>query len=129
MKPTSEDKNMSRRMVGILCCLCLLVATSHAGDPAAKSGDSNDSSSGTRDASSADVKGIPSHHRYVWAIAAGAALGAGVGALLPPGSGKSATKGLLIGGGPPRLSRPSLHKNETSRARPRGGARPHRLPG
>jgi hypothetical protein len=109
---------MSRRMLSILCCLCLLVAPSFAGNQAAQSGDSNDSSSATRDASSADVKGIRSRHRYPWAIVAGATLGAGVGALLPPGSGKSAAKGLLIGGSLASLLYLSGHKNEPARYRP-----------
>jgi hypothetical protein len=109
---------MIRQFVGILCCLCLLVATSFAGDQAAKSADSNDSSSATRDPSRADVKGVRSHHRYPWAIVAGAALGAGVGALLPPGSGKSAAKGLLIGGSLASLLYLSAHKNEPAKYRP-----------
>jgi hypothetical protein len=109
---------MSRRMAGLLCCLCLLAATSFAGDPAAQSVDSTDSSSSTRDASTADMKGIPKRHRYPWAIVGGAALGAGIGALLPPGSAKSATKGMLIGGSLASLLYLSGHKNEPSTHRP-----------
>jgi hypothetical protein len=109
---------MSRRMLSILCCLCLLVAPSFAGNQPVQSADSNDGSSATRDASSADVKGIPKRHRYPWAIVAGAALGAGVGALLPPGSGKSAAKGSLIGGSLASFFYLSAHKNEPSKNRP-----------
>lgn len=108
---------MSRRLLAIFCCLCFLVGTGFAGDPpAANSG--SDSSSATRDATSADVSGIPKHHRYFFSILAGGALGAGIGALLPPGSGKSATKGMLIGGSLASLFYLSSHRNEASKNRP-----------
>jgi hypothetical protein len=110
---------MSRRLLSILCCVCLFVATAVAEDPPSKPRDSNDSSSSaTRDAASVDVAGIPKHHRYFWAIAGGAALGAGIGALLPPGSGKSATKGLLIGGSLASLLYLASHKDEGGKYRP-----------
>ncbi len=45
-----------------------------------------------------DLKGIsPQRHRYLFSVAAGAAVGAGVGVLL--GSGNDVTKGIMIGGG------------------------------
>lgn len=109
---------MSRRISSILCCLCLLAATAFAEDPPPKGKPANDSSSATRDASSIDVVGIPKHHRYFWAIAGGAALGAGIGALLPPGSGKSATKGMLIGGGLTSMLYLAGHKDEGGKYRP-----------
>lgn len=108
---------MSRRMLAIVCCLCVLVATGFAGDPQTTRAD-NDSSSASRDANSADVKGIRTHHRYAWATVAGTALGAGIGALLPPGSGKSAAKGALIGGGLTSLLYLSSHKNDPTKHRP-----------
>ncbi len=45
-----------------------------------------------------DLSGIsPKRHRYIFTVLGGAALGAGVGALL--GSGNDLTKGALLGGG------------------------------
>jgi hypothetical protein len=86
--------------------------------PRASNDSSSSSSTATRDASSVDVVGIPKHHRYFWAIAGGAALGAGIGALLPPGSGKSATKGMLIGGSAASLFYLASHKDEAGKYRP-----------
>jgi hypothetical protein len=116
---------MSRRMLAIVCCVCLLAATSFAGGPPTPSAgrDSSsrangDSATAGRDATSADVKGIPKRHRYVWATIAGGALGAGIGALLPPGSGKSAAKGALMGGGLASSLWLSSHKNDPMKYRP-----------
>jgi hypothetical protein len=96
-----------------------VAATAFAEDPPAKAKAASDSSSSaTRDASSVDVAGIPKHHRYFWAIAGGAALGAGIGALLPPGSGKSATKGMLIGGSLASMLYLAGHKDEAGKYRP-----------
>ena len=45
-----------------------------------------------------DLKGIsPQHHRYLFSVVGGAAIGAGVGALL--GGGNDITKGIMVGGG------------------------------
>lgn len=116
---------MSRRMVAIVCCLCFLASTAFAGDLPVATGDrdsssraNGDNASVERDATSADVKGIPKRNRYAWATIAGGALGAGIGALLPPGSGKSAAKGALIGGGLSSSLWLSSHKNEPSKYRP-----------
>lgn len=57
-----------------------------------------------------DLKGIPKHHKYVWAIAGGAAVGAGIGILLPGGT-KTAMKGLMIGSGGSSLFYLSRHPN------------------
>lgn len=108
---------MSRRLLAIFCCLCFLVATGFAGDPPATNSD-RDSSSANRDATSADVSGIPKHHRYFFAVVAGGVLGAGIGALLPPGSGKSATKGMLMGGGLASMFYLAGHKSEAGKWRP-----------
>jgi hypothetical protein len=125
-KPTSEErKNMSRRLLAIVCCVCFLATTSFAGDPPAASAgrDSSsrangDNATADREATSADVVGIPKRHRYIWATIAGGALGAGIGALLPPGSGKSAAKGALMGGGLASSLWLSSHKNDPMKYRP-----------
>ncbi len=117
---------MNRRMLAIVCCLCLLAGKGFAGDPQKTSADNDssssssrlDASSADRDATAADVKGIPKRHRYGWATVAGGALGAGIGALLPPGSGKSAAKGALIGGGLASSLYLASHKNDPSKYRP-----------
>ncbi len=109
---------MHRRMLAMVCCLCLLGATAFAGDPPPAPRADRDSSSADRDVSSADLKGIPKRHRYFWAIGGGALLGAGIGALLPPGSGKSAAKGSLIGGGLASFLYLGSHKNEAGDYRP-----------
>lgn len=45
-----------------------------------------------------DLKGIkPENHKYLFALIGGAAVGAGIGALL--GGGNDITKGLMVGGG------------------------------
>ena len=45
-----------------------------------------------------DLKGIsPQRHKYLFAVAGGAAIGAGIGVLL--GSGNDITKGIMVGGG------------------------------
>jgi hypothetical protein len=116
-----EKKNMIRRVLAIVCCFCVLAGTALAEDPPAKAG--RDSSSASRDdntvdVTAADMKGIPKHNRYFWATLAGGALGAGIGALLPPGSGKSAAKGALIGGGLASSLWLGTHKNDPSKYRP-----------
>ncbi|HKD45851.1 MAG TPA: hypothetical protein VKD24_09335 [Candidatus Angelobacter sp.] len=122
---------MNRRLLAIICCLCFLVGQGFAGDPQAPRAESDsssadrkaaipesDSSSVDREATAADVKGIPRRHRYPWAVVAGGALGAGIGALLPPGSGKSAAKGALMGGGLASSLWLSSHKNDPMKYRP-----------
>jgi len=45
-----------------------------------------------------DLKGIsPQHHKYLFSVLGGAAVGAGIGVLL--GGGNDVTKGLMVGGG------------------------------
>jgi hypothetical protein len=66
-----------------LCLLGLLATPAFAGD---------------RDVGVQDLKGIPKKHRFLTTVVGGAALGAGIGALLPGGA-TSAWKGVLIGGG------------------------------
>src|SRR5262249_22141615 len=66
-----------------LCLLGMLATPAFAGD---------------RDVGVQDLKGIPKKHRFLTTVVGGAALGAGIGALLP-GGGHSVAKGLLIGGG------------------------------
>jgi hypothetical protein len=97
----NEKLRMSRQAVAAVCVMLLLVSLPGvASDRAPRSADSSSSagSSSDRDVTTADLKGITRKHRYIWAMAGGAAVGAGIGALLPPGSGKSAVKGMLIGG-------------------------------
>jgi hypothetical protein len=99
----NEKQRMSRRALAMACALLLLATTPGFASGQAPRDSTSDSSSSAgsssdRDATAADLKGITRKHRYVWVIAAGSAIGAGVGLLLPPGSGKSASKGLLIGG-------------------------------
>lgn len=80
--------------VFLLCFVILLLATpSFAAD---------------RDMTANDLQGIPKHHHYILSVLGGAALGAGVGALLP-GGGNSILKGALIGGG--GLSEIYLHRH------------------
>ena len=53
---------------------------------------------GEREVDVNDLKGISPHHfRYLFSVAGGAAIGAGVGALL--GSGNDIVKGIMMGGG------------------------------
>lgn len=69
-----------------LLCLCffgLLVPPAFAAD---------------RDVGVKDLKGIPKKNRFLTTVVGGAALGAGIGALLPGGM-HSVWKGTLIGGG------------------------------
>jgi hypothetical protein len=107
----NEKQTVSRRALAVICVMLVLAtvpgwaASDPARDSSSKdsrgSANSNDSSSaGTanRDVDASDLKGITKKHHYWWAMGGGAAIGAGIGALLPPGSGKSATKGMLIGG-------------------------------
>jgi hypothetical protein len=108
MKP-KEKGGMSRRTWAVMCVMLLLASLPGLASGGARDGSGEDSrSAGSTDSASAgtanrdvdvqDLKGITRKHRYWWAMAGGAAVGAGIGALLPPGSGKSATKGMLIGG-------------------------------
>src|SRR3954469_6734445 len=87
-----------KKLLLILLGLCLLgvfAAPAFAGD---------------RDVSVQDLKGIPKRHRFLTSIAAGAALGAGIGALLPGGA-NTMWKGLLIGGGASGEYYMSNHRN------------------
>jgi hypothetical protein len=82
----------------VLICLCVLgflAAPAFAGD---------------RDVSVQDLKGIPKQHRFLTSIAAGAALGAGIGALLPGGA-NTMWKGVLIGSGASGEWYMSNHRN------------------
>ena len=78
-----------RKLIGVLLALCMLFAAAvpaMAADPQVTKN---------------DLKGIkrikPWHHRYLFSAIGGAALGAGIGAIV--GSGNDITKGLLLGGG------------------------------
>jgi hypothetical protein len=106
----NEKQTMSRRAWAVMCVMLVLATVpGWAGDRArdsssndtrasANSNDSSSAGTANRDVDASDLKGITKKHHYWWAMGGGAAIGAGVGALLPPGSGKSATKGMLIGG-------------------------------
>src|SRR5256885_11714639 len=65
---------------------------------------------GDRDVSARDLQGIPKHHRFLVSLLGGAALGAGVGAILPGGRNNYA-KGALIGGGLTGLFYMNTHRN------------------
>jgi hypothetical protein len=99
----NDKPRMSRQAVAAVCVMLLLATMPGFASGQAPRDSTSDSSasaggSANRDVTAADLKGITRKHRYIWAMAGGAAIGAGVGALLPPGSGKSAVKGMLIGG-------------------------------
>lgn len=87
--------NIIRKSVLSAICMLALIAAGFAGDG---------------DISPKDLKGIPKHHKYAWAIAGGAAVGIGIGILLPGGS-KTALKGLMIGSGSSSLWYLSRHPN------------------
>src|SRR5262245_58502154 len=95
---------MSRRLLAMLCCLCVGVVPAFAGDRAGNNSGTNpdrdnaNTTSATRDVDVNDVQGIPKRHRYLWAVGGGAALGAGIGVLLSQTT-ASAFKGVFIGGG------------------------------
>jgi hypothetical protein len=110
MKANKNHLRMSRRALAVMCVLLVLATVPGFASDRARDSSSNDNrgsansnsstSAGTanRDVDASDLKGITKKHHYWWAMGGGAAIGAGIGALLPPGSGKSATKGMLIGG-------------------------------
>jgi hypothetical protein len=77
-----------RKLVGLLMCAALLfffMVPAFAGD---------------RDMTTQDLHGVPKlrAHRYAFAVIGGAAVGAGLGWLLPGGN-TSVAKGALVGGG------------------------------
>lgn len=75
-----------QKLWALVLCFCLLVIATTpalAADP---------------EITKNDLKGIsPQHHKYLFSVLGGAAVGAGIGVLL--GSGNDITKGLMIGGG------------------------------
>ena len=83
------------KFISTLICALVLVTFGFAGD---------------NTISPKDLKGIPRHHRYFWAVAGGAAVGAGIGVFLPGGT-KTAIKGLMIGSGGSSLWYLSRHPN------------------
>jgi len=77
---------LGKKLLLVVLCVCLLgilTAPAFAGD---------------RDVGVQDLKGIPKKHRFLTTVVGGAALGAGIGAILPGGM-HSVWKGVLIGGG------------------------------
>jgi len=76
---------MSRRILTYILCIAFLftVSTTMVGED--------------RDPSPRDLKGVSKSHRYLWAVAGGTVLGAGIG-VIAPGGGKSVAKGALLGG-------------------------------
>ena len=68
---------MLRRFLLLIVCLCLFAMEGFAADP---------------EVSPRDLQGIPKRHKYLTAIVAGAAIGAGLG-ILAPGGNKSMVKG------------------------------------
>jgi len=73
---------MLRKFLMLILCLCLFAMEGFAADP---------------EVSPRDLQGIPKRHKYLTAIVAGTAIGAGLG-ILAPGGNKSMVKGMLIGG-------------------------------
>lgn len=64
---------------------------------------------GERDVDVNDLKGISPHHfRYLFSVAGGALVGAGVGAIL--GSGNDIVKGVMVGGGAASAAYLHTHK-------------------
>ena len=84
-----------RKFAATVICLLVLGTAGFGGDPSI---------------SPRDLKGIPKHHKYFWAVAGGAALGTGIGIVLPGGT-KTAIKGLMIGSGGSSLWYLSRHPN------------------
>jgi hypothetical protein len=59
-----------------------------------------------------DLKGIsPQHHKYLFSVIGGAAVGAGIGVLL--GGGNDVTKGLMVGGGGMSALYLHTHRHDT----------------
>lgn len=73
---------MLRKLLMLIVCLCLFAMEGLAADP---------------EVSPRDLQGIPKRHKYLTAIVAGTAIGAGLG-ILAPGGNRSMVKGMLIGG-------------------------------
>ncbi len=75
-----------RKLIGLALSLCLLLfitIPAMAADP---------------NVTLNDLKGIrPDRHRYLFSVLGGAAIGAGIGAIV--GSGNDITKGVMLGGG------------------------------
>jgi len=127
MMKRSENPRLSRQALAVACVVLVLGtlpgwASARAASEANKDSRSSDSTSagGTanRDVDTSDLKGIGRKHRYYWALAGGAAVGAGIGALAPPGSGTSATKGMLIGGSFTSFLYLATHHREAGSWRP-----------
>jgi hypothetical protein len=76
-----------KKLWALVLCVCLLVFVTipaMAADP---------------EVTKKDLKGIsPQHHKYLFSVIGGAAIGAGIGVLLG-GGGDSLGKGIMIGGG------------------------------
>ncbi len=91
----------AKRLWTLAICLCLLfmlALPAFAADP---------------QVTAKDLKGIsPRHHRYVFAVVGGAAVGAGLGALVG-GWGNDITKGLLVGGGAASAIYLHSHRHDT----------------
>lgn len=83
------------KLASMIICALVLIASGFGGDSVI---------------SPRDLKGIPKHHKYAWAVAGGAAVGAGIGVFLPGGT-KTAIKGLMIGSGGSSLWYLSRHPN------------------
>lgn len=89
-----------KKLWAVALCICLLVFVTlpaMAADP---------------QVTAKDLKGIsPKHYKYLFSVVGGAAIGAGVGALL--GSGNDVTKGIMVGGGAASAYYLHTHRNDT----------------